>query len=114
MGSLPNSVWGKTTPIRMAAPECAEYRRPFSLIIRRSGQVGVTWTADDESRTLHTMNDDVHPSHMAVARIGHIALMTPNLARLTHFYVDIFGGVIASSTGKPPWKCTLQLAPGTL
>lgn len=53
-------------------------------------------------------------SHTAVARISHIALMTPDLARLTRFYVDIFGGVIVSSTGSPPWKCTLQLAPGTV
>ena len=60
------------------------------------------------------MNDDVHLSHMGVARIGHIALMTPDLARLTQFYVNVFGGAIVSSTGNPPWKCTLQLAPGTV
>ena len=60
------------------------------------------------------MNDDVHPSRPRVARIGHIALMTPNLARLTAFYVDVFGGSVASSTGSPPWKCTIQIAPGTL
>lgn len=72
------------------------------------------WTARDGSRTLHSMNDDVHPSRTRVARIGHIALMTPNLARLTQFYVDIFGGAVVSSTGSPPWKCILQLAPGTV
>jgi catechol 2,3-dioxygenase-like lactoylglutathione lyase family enzyme len=66
------------------------------------------------SRTLHTMNDDVHQSHMGVARISHVALMTPDLARLTQFYLDMFGGAIVSSTGSPPWKCMLQLAPGTL
>lgn len=60
------------------------------------------------------MNDDVHPSLSRVARISHIALMTPNLARLTTFYVEIFGGAVVSSTGNPPWKCTLQLAPGTV
>lgn len=60
------------------------------------------------------MNDEVHPSHMAVARISHIALMTPDLDRLTRFYVEIFGGGVVSSTGTPPWKCTLQLAPGTV
>lgn len=60
------------------------------------------------------MNDDVHLSHMGVARIGHIALMTPDLARLTQFYVDVFDGVIVSGTGQPPWKCTVQLAPGTV
>ncbi len=74
----------------------------------------VTWTADGGSRTLNIMNDDVHPSRPRVARIGHIALMTPNLARLSAFYVEVFGGTVASSTGNPPWKCTIQLAPGTL
>lgn len=74
----------------------------------------MTWTARRRSRTLHSMNDVVHPSGTRVARIGHIALMTPDLARLTQFYVEIFGGSVASSTGNPPWKCTLQLAPGTV
>ncbi len=60
------------------------------------------------------MNDAVLPSRTRVARISHIALMTPNLARLTEFYVDIFGGSVISSTGNPPWKCTIQLAPGTV
>lgn len=60
------------------------------------------------------MNDDVHPSRTRVARIGHIALMTPNLSRLTQFYVEIFGGAVVSSTGIPPWKCTIQIAPGTV
>lgn len=59
------------------------------------------------------MNDEVHCSPTHVARIGHIALMTPDLARLTQFYVEIFGGEVASSTGNPPWKCTLQLSRGT-
>lgn len=48
-----------------------------------------------------------------MARISHIALMTPDLARLTAFYVEVFGGDIVSSTGNPPWKCILQLAHGT-
>ena len=74
----------------------------------------MTWTARERSRTLHIMNDDVHPGRTRVARIGHIALMTPNLARLTQFYVDVFGATLCSSTGDPPWKCTLQIAPGTV
>jgi catechol 2,3-dioxygenase-like lactoylglutathione lyase family enzyme len=60
------------------------------------------------------MNNDVHSSRTLLARISHIALITPNLARLARFYVEIFGGSVVSSTGNPPWKCTLQLAPGTI
>jgi catechol 2,3-dioxygenase-like lactoylglutathione lyase family enzyme len=60
------------------------------------------------------MNDDVHPSRTRVARISHVALMTPNLARLTAFYADVFGGTVISSTGRPPWKCTIEIAPGTV
>lgn len=60
------------------------------------------------------MNDDVLPSPSRVARIGHLALMTPDLARLTTFYVEIFGGAVVSSTGSPPWKCILEIAPNTL
>ncbi|MCA9876657.1 MAG: VOC family protein [Thermomicrobiales bacterium] len=60
------------------------------------------------------MNDAVRPTPTSVARIGHIALMTPNLARLVQFYVEIFGGTVTSSTGNPAWKCTIQLAPGTM
>ena len=74
----------------------------------------MTWTAGDRSRTLHRMNDDVHPSRTRVARISHIALMTPRLARLTAFYVEVFRASVISSTGTPPWKCTIELAPGTI
>ncbi len=74
----------------------------------------VTWTAGGAGRTLHSMNDDVHPNGTRVARFSHIALMTPNLARLTTFYVEVFGGAVASSTGNPPWKCILHIAPGAV
>lgn len=74
----------------------------------------VIWTAGGRDRTLRSMNDDVHPSRTRVARIGHIALMTPDLERLTTFYVEVFGGKVISSTGHPPWKCILQIAPGAV
>lgn len=62
------------------------------------------------------MNDAVHttpPVGPLLARIGHLALMTPDLARLTDFYVTIFGAAVTESTGNPAWKCIIDIAPGT-
>ncbi|MFT4039564.1 MAG: VOC family protein [Thermomicrobiales bacterium] len=59
------------------------------------------------------MNDAVRPAAPLLANVSHIALVTPDLARLSTFYVDIFGGAVASSTGRPAWKCTIQLTAST-
>lgn len=53
------------------------------------------------------------PPRSRLAGFSHIALMTPNLERLVRFYETIFGAVTHRRTESHPWRCTIEIAPGT-
>lgn len=39
--------------------------------------------------------------------------MTPNLERLVRFYETVFGATVHRRAESHPWKCTIEIAPGT-
>jgi catechol 2,3-dioxygenase-like lactoylglutathione lyase family enzyme len=63
------------------------------------------------------MNDDVLPAappRSRLAGVNHIAIMTPDLERLIRFYERVFGATPGVPSDNQPWKCSLEIAPGTV